>query len=264
MIAAMANAGIVFERPAWIELARRAFDFIRRQMTGPMGVCCTAGGPAVPGIRRVSTTMPISAARRLRFTKQPATKDFLSQARDWVTVLDRALLGRGRGRLFLCGQRYRGADRPRQDRRRFCRSRRQRHPGRGADPAGDPDRRRSLSPPRRGDRRDLFRRNRRATSFRSPPCSTMSNCWKSRCRSSLSEKRALRRSTHCVAPSTTYLCRIGWSSASPPEARSRSIIRHIGKGLVDDKPAAYVCDGPVCSLPVTDAESLLESLARVR
>ena len=37
-----------------------------------------------------------------------------------------------------------------------------------------------------------------------------------------------------------------------------------GKGLVDGKPAAYVCEGPVCSLPVTDPESLLETLARVR
>jgi uncharacterized protein YyaL (SSP411 family) len=37
-----------------------------------------------------------------------------------------------------------------------------------------------------------------------------------------------------------------------------------GKGLVDGKPAAYVCRGPVCSLPVTDPETLLESLARLR
>jgi hypothetical protein len=37
-----------------------------------------------------------------------------------------------------------------------------------------------------------------------------------------------------------------------------------GKGLVDGKPAAYVCEGPVCSLPITDAEMLLDSLARVR
>ena len=37
-----------------------------------------------------------------------------------------------------------------------------------------------------------------------------------------------------------------------------------GKDLVAGKPAAYVCHGPVCSLPVTDAETLLESLARVR
>ncbi|MGC2201452.1 MAG: hypothetical protein WA633_15090, partial [Stellaceae bacterium] len=37
-----------------------------------------------------------------------------------------------------------------------------------------------------------------------------------------------------------------------------------GKGSVDGKPAAYVCEGPVCSLPITDPESLLETLSRVR
>jgi uncharacterized protein YyaL (SSP411 family) len=37
-----------------------------------------------------------------------------------------------------------------------------------------------------------------------------------------------------------------------------------GKDLVDGKPAAYICDGPICSLPVTDAQTLLESLARLR
>jgi uncharacterized protein YyaL (SSP411 family) len=37
-----------------------------------------------------------------------------------------------------------------------------------------------------------------------------------------------------------------------------------GKGLVDGMPAAYVCEGPVCSLPVTDPKTLLETLARVR
>ena len=37
-----------------------------------------------------------------------------------------------------------------------------------------------------------------------------------------------------------------------------------GKGLVDGKPAAYVCEGPVCSLPITEPQTLLETLARVR
>jgi hypothetical protein len=32
------------------------------------------------------------------------------------------------------------------------------------------------------------------------------------------------------------------------------------KGLVDGKPAAYVCEGPVCSLPVTDPQALLDVL----
>ena len=37
-----------------------------------------------------------------------------------------------------------------------------------------------------------------------------------------------------------------------------------GKGLVDGKPAAYICDGPICSLPISDPDSLLETLGRVR
>src|SRR5207244_12343292 len=37
MIAAIANAGIVFERPAWIEMAQNAFDFILRHMTASDG-----------------------------------------------------------------------------------------------------------------------------------------------------------------------------------------------------------------------------------
>jgi uncharacterized protein YyaL (SSP411 family) len=35
-----------------------------------------------------------------------------------------------------------------------------------------------------------------------------------------------------------------------------------GKGLVDGKPTAYVCQGPVCSLPVTDSEALRDALTR--
>jgi hypothetical protein len=36
-----------------------------------------------------------------------------------------------------------------------------------------------------------------------------------------------------------------------------------GKGLVDGKPAAYVCDGPVCSLPITNPQELRDALRRV-
>ena len=36
-----------------------------------------------------------------------------------------------------------------------------------------------------------------------------------------------------------------------------------GKGMVDGKPAAYVCRGPVCSLPLTDPEAL-EAALRTR
>ena len=37
-----------------------------------------------------------------------------------------------------------------------------------------------------------------------------------------------------------------------------------GKGLVGGRAAAYVCDGPVCSLPLTDSQSLIDNLAALR
>jgi uncharacterized protein len=36
------------------------------------------------------------------------------------------------------------------------------------------------------------------------------------------------------------------------------------KGLVDGRPAAYVCDGPTCSLPVTEPQALIDSLTALR
>ena len=35
-----------------------------------------------------------------------------------------------------------------------------------------------------------------------------------------------------------------------------------GKGMVGGKPTAYVCEGPVCSLPISDAAALADELRR--
>jgi uncharacterized protein YyaL (SSP411 family) len=37
-----------------------------------------------------------------------------------------------------------------------------------------------------------------------------------------------------------------------------------GKGLVGGRPAAYVCDGPVCSLPLTEPQALVDNLTALR
>jgi uncharacterized protein YyaL (SSP411 family) len=37
-----------------------------------------------------------------------------------------------------------------------------------------------------------------------------------------------------------------------------------GKGLVDGQAAAYVCEGPVCSLPIVASADLVDALADLR
>ena len=37
-----------------------------------------------------------------------------------------------------------------------------------------------------------------------------------------------------------------------------------GKGLVAGHAAAYVCEGPVCSLPLTEPQALINALAELR
>ncbi len=76
--------------------------------------------------------------------------------------------------------------------------------------------------------------------------------------SDTAELDALRRVVYSVSLPNRVVISLA-PGASLPTGHPAS-----GKGLVDGKPAAYICEGPVCSLPVTDAESLLETLARVR
>src|SRR5207247_6040400 len=70
--------------------------------------------------------------------------------------------------------------------------------------------------------------------------------------------QALRRAVYSVSLPARII------TSLPPGGALRADHPAFGKDLVDGKPAAYVCEGPVCSLPVTDAETLLESLVRVR
>ena len=158
MIAALAHAGLVFERPDWVALAERAFAFVRQQMAAPEGRLFHSwreGRARHPATRRrLRQSLPgrTGAARS-------DTGCGLSRSGAPVDRGARpALLGRSRRRLFLCCGRYRGTDRASQNRQRRRGAGGQRHAGRGADPAGDPDRRGRLSRARRGHRQGVRRR----------------------------------------------------------------------------------------------------------
>jgi uncharacterized protein len=68
----------------------------------------------------------------------------------------------------------------------------------------------------------------------------------------------LRRAVYAVSlPNRVVL------AVTPGEALPADHPAH-DKGLVGGRAAAYVCDGPVCSLPLTDLDGLVDNLAALR
>ncbi len=67
---------------------------------------------------------------------------------------------------------------------------------------------------------------------------------------------ALKRAAFESAVSHRILTALAPGAALPPSHPAA------GKTMVDGKPAAYVCVGPTCSLPLTDPEALRQALPR--
>ncbi len=67
--------------------------------------------------------------------------------------------------------------------------------------------------------------------------------------------RALARAALRSAPLNRVLSRLAPGSALPPGHPA------FGKGLVDGRPAAYVCVGAVCGLPITSPKALARELS---
>ena len=69
---------------------------------------------------------------------------------------------------------------------------------------------------------------------------------------------------HCSAPSTAAASQTrSWPASllkRPTVGDSASTPLLEGRGLVDGKPTAYVCQNYVCQLPVTDPEALARQL----
>ena len=206
MIAALAHAGQVFERPEWIALGERAFAFVRQQMTAPQGRLFHSwrDGKA----RHPASVDDYANLCRAALALHEATqeKTYLDHARAMDRGARPTLLGFGRRRLFLRRRRHTGADRARQDRNRRRGPGGQRHAGRRADPALDPYRRRLLSPARRGDHSRLRRRGAAKLLPARDPDQQRRAGAKAACRSCWSATRRTQRSRCCAAPSTRSRC----------------------------------------------------------
>jgi uncharacterized protein YyaL (SSP411 family) len=263
MIAAMANAAIVFERPEWLETARQAFEFIRREMTTADARLLHSwrGGRA----RHPANVDDYANLARAALALQEATGDenFLAQVREWVGTLDRYYWDEAGSGYFFAARDTEGL------------IARAKTAADSAVPAGNGTLVGVLIRLAILTGADNYRRRAEevveafsgelARNFF--PLATLLN------NSELLEKplqvvligqkddpafQSLRRASYAKSLPNRVTLSLA-PGASPPAGHPAS-----GKGLVDGKPAAYVCEGPVCSLPITDPESLLETLGRVR
>ena len=263
MIAAMANAGLVFERPGWVELARDAFDFVRRDMVRPDGRLLHSwrSGSA----RHPASVDDYANLCRAALALHEATggASFLTQARDWVAILDRYFWDEAAGGYFFAANDTEGL------------IARAKTAADAAVPAGNGTVVGVLTRLAILTGVDAYRRRAEAIveTFSGEvarnffPLATLLN------NAELLDKplqivvvgedndpalQALGRAVYRVSlPNRVVL-------TLPPDRALPADHPASGKGLVAGKPAAYVCDGPVCSLPLPDPESLLETLARVR
>jgi len=100
MIAALVNAGAMLGEPAWIALARRAFDFIARDMTkgDRLGHSWRAGKLLYPGLASDFAAM-IRAALALH--EATGERSFLDQALAWQGAFDRHYANAATGGYYL-------------------------------------------------------------------------------------------------------------------------------------------------------------------
>ena len=263
MIAAMANAGTVYERPVWIETARCAFDFIRREMVVDDGrlLHSSRAGRA----RHPASVDDYANLCRAAVALHEATGDetFLSQARDWIAVLDRYYWDEAEGGYFFAAKDTEGL------------IARAKTAADSAVPAGNGTLVGVLTRLAILTGEEAYSRRAEAIvgTFSGEvarnffPLATLLN------NVELLEKplqivivrerndplfQSLLRAVYNVSlPNRVVL-------TLPPGASLPASNPAHGKGLVDGKPAAYICDGPICSLPISDPDSLLETLGRVR
>jgi hypothetical protein len=96
MIAALARASVVFERPEWLELAKRAFDFVVTRMSehGRLKHAYRAGQAKAPATASDYANMIWGA---LRLNEATNEQRYFDQAAAWVEVLDKHYWVEGSG-----------------------------------------------------------------------------------------------------------------------------------------------------------------------
>jgi uncharacterized protein YyaL (SSP411 family) len=259
MIAALAEASVVFGQPAWLALAARAFDFIRSTMMkdGRLFHAWRAGKLQHAGTLDDHAHL---AAAALALHEATGASHYLQTAEELVALLDAHFWDKERGGYFMTADDVRDV------------IQRPKSAGDNATPNGNGamvgvlarlyhltgedryrDRASALVAAFSGEinrnffplatliNNSEFLENALQIVVVGPPDSEAT--------------RALVRAVHERSLPNRLL------QVVPPDAQLPERHPAAGKGMVDGKPAAYVCKGQTCGLPVTHPKGLGTALA---
>jgi hypothetical protein len=263
MIAALAQAGLVFERPDWLALARRAFVFVENEMAASDGRLFHSwrGGQA----RHPASVDDYANLCRAALALYEPTQDprFLGRAQGWIAVLDRHYWDGAGGGYFFAADDTPGL---------IARAKTATD---AAVPAGNGTlvgvlaRLAVLT----GDESYRDRAEAIVRAFAGEvgknffPLATLINS------AELAQNpvqivlagapgdpalEELRRAVYAVSLPRRIVQIVAPDGALPPGHPAA------GKTIVDGKATAYVCEGPVCSLPISGAEALIRLLDSIK
>jgi hypothetical protein len=263
MIAAMANAGLVLSRPDWVETARAAFAFVRGRMTGADGRLrhsWRAGQARHPA--NVDDYANLCRAA-LALHEAIGGGEFLDQAREWIAVLDRHYRDASGGGYFFAADDTEGL------------IARAKTAADAAVPAGNGTLVGVLTRLVLLTGDEEYRRRAEAivaafsgeVSRNFFPLATLLNNAELAARpvqivvvgsDGSADFEALRRAAYDISMPNRVVRTLAPDMALPPGHPA------FGKGLVGGRAAAYLCEGPVCSLPLDEPAALREALEKVR
>jgi hypothetical protein len=258
MTGALAYASPVFQRPDWLALAEQAFSFVERDMTAPDGRLrhsWRAGRAAHPATLDDYANLSRAALLLHEATGKP---QYLTRARDWVELVERYYADSA-GAYFVAASDTEGLlTRPKmvQD---------------AATPSGNGTMVEVLARLYHLTGKNSYRVRAEATvkAFAGDvpknffPFGSLLNGNEMlqravqvviRGRRGESRTEALLRAVHSVSLPTRVLAVVEPGAALPASHPAA------GKDQVEGRATAYVCRGPVCSLPITDAAALRKQL----
>ncbi len=260
MIAALANASLMFEEPSWLDMAARVFDFVASTMTrrDRLGHSWRQGQLKFPGLASDFAAM-IRAA--LALYEATGKKPYLDQALTWQHALDRDYADAATGTYYLTAADAEGlVIRP-------ASTADEATPNHNAVAAQNLIRLAVLA----GEHRFLEQADRLIAAIAPQAVENLYmhmallNAVDLRLRAAEivvtgegAQAEALLAAARAHPPLNRIVLHAGSVQALPPQHPARAKIA-AGGG-----PAAFICVGETCSLPVTDPAGLLGAIDSVR